>query len=79
MDRGANVFLNVLLRAWRPTACWTAYRVACWFRQAEMKATPTVSEEMSSEARDLILELLADGEWHSHRQILGDLIRTPGC
>lgn len=36
-----------------------------------------VSEEMTSEARDLIFELLADGEWHSHRQLLGDLIRTP--
>lgn len=36
-----------------------------------------VSEEMTSEARDLIFELLADGAWHSHRQLLGDLIRTP--
>lgn len=32
---------------------------------------------MTSEARGYVLELLADGEWHSHRQIVGDLIRTP--
>lgn len=23
------------------------------------------------------MELLADGRWHSHRQIVGELIRTP--
>lgn len=33
--------------------------------------------EVSHEARGLVLELLADGEWHSLRQIMGDLIRTP--
>lgn len=36
-----------------------------------------MSDEMTGEASNLIFHLLADGEWHSHRQILGDLIRTP--
>ena len=36
------------------------------------------TEEMTSQrAKDFILELLADGEWHGHRQLVGDLIRTP--
>lgn len=35
------------------------------------------TDEMTSEAKELIMELLADGEWHSHRKIVGDLIRTP--
>lgn len=35
------------------------------------------TDEIASEARELILELLADGEWRSHRQIVRDLIRTP--
>lgn len=36
-----------------------------------------VTEEMTSETRELMMELLADGEWHSHRKLVGDLIRTP--
>lgn len=35
------------------------------------------TDEITSEARELILELLADGEWRSHRQIVRALIRTP--
>lgn len=35
------------------------------------------SGEVSQEARDFVVDLLADGEWHSLRQIMGDLIRTP--
>lgn len=34
-------------------------------------------DEMTLQTRDLLIELLGDGEWHSHRKILGDLIRTP--
>lgn len=35
------------------------------------------TDEMTSETRDTIMALLGDGEWHSHRQLVGDLIRTP--
>ena len=35
------------------------------------------TDEITSETRELILELLGDGDWHSHRKLLGDLIRTP--
>jgi hypothetical protein len=34
------------------------------------------TEESSDATRELVLELLADGNWHAHRQLLGDLIRT---
>lgn len=34
-------------------------------------------DEMTHQTRELLVELLGDGEWHSHRKILGDLIRTP--
>jgi hypothetical protein len=34
------------------------------------------TDEMASETYELIMRLLADGGWHSQRQILGDLIRT---
>lgn len=34
------------------------------------------TDEIASEAGNLIMELLADGEWHSHRQIVGDLLRS---
>lgn len=34
-------------------------------------------DELTSETRDLIADLLSDGEWHSHRKLVGDLIRTP--
>lgn len=37
----------------------------------------TTDEIANSGTRELIMELLADGEWHSHRQIVGDLIKTP--
>lgn len=35
------------------------------------------TSEITSETRELIVELLGDGEWHSHRKLVGDLIRTP--
>lgn len=35
------------------------------------------TDEMTSHARELLEQILGDGEWHSHRKILGDLIRTP--
>ena len=35
------------------------------------------TDEITPPTRDLLVELLGDGEWHSHRKILGDLIRTP--
>jgi len=35
------------------------------------------SERTDSLATALIMHQLGDGEWHSHRKILGDLIRTP--
>lgn len=35
------------------------------------------TSEIASETRELIAELLGDGEWHSHRKLVGDLIRTP--
>lgn len=35
------------------------------------------TDEITSETKELIMALLADGGWHSQRQILGDLIRTP--
>lgn len=34
------------------------------------------TSEIASETRDVVVELLGDGEWHSHRQLVGDLIRT---
>lgn len=34
-------------------------------------------DEITSETRELIVELLDDGEWHNHRKLVGDLIRTP--
>lgn len=33
--------------------------------------------EITSETREVIVGLLGDGEWHSHRKLVGDLIRTP--
>lgn len=35
------------------------------------------TDEMTDRTRDVVMELLADGEWHSHRSLVGDLIRTP--
>lgn len=35
------------------------------------------NDEMTSETRKLIMDLLGDGEWHSHHKLVGDLIRTP--
>lgn len=35
------------------------------------------TDEMTSHTRELLVQILGDGEWHSHRKILGDLIRTP--
>ena len=35
------------------------------------------TEEMTRETKELVTELLGDGEWHSHRSLVGDLIRTP--
>lgn len=35
------------------------------------------TDEITDRARELIMELLADGEWHSHRSLVSDLIRTP--
>lgn len=34
------------------------------------------TEEMTRETEELIRELLGDGEWHSHRRLVGDLVRT---
>lgn len=36
-----------------------------------------VTEEIASRTKKLVIELLGDGEWHSHRVLVGDLIRTP--
>ena len=33
--------------------------------------------EITYETREVIVGLLGDGEWHSHRKLVGDLIRTP--
>lgn len=41
------------------------------------KAYGMATDEMTNETRELIMALLADGEWHSQRKIVGDLIRTP--
>lgn len=35
------------------------------------------TSETTNDTRDLIMELLGDGGWHSHRKLVGDLIRTP--
>lgn len=35
------------------------------------------TEQVANQARKFILDLLADGEWHGHRQLVGDLTRTP--
>lgn len=36
-----------------------------------------VTDQATGKTRELVLELLVDGEWHGHRELLGDLIRTP--
>ena len=36
-----------------------------------------VAEQVASRTKRLVLTLLEDGEWHSHRAILSGLIRTP--
>lgn len=36
-----------------------------------------VTDQAASKIGELVLELLADGEWHGHRKLVGDLTRTP--
>lgn len=35
-----------------------------------------VTDQATSKTKELVLELLADGEWHGHRKLVGDLTRT---
>ncbi|MGH3972046.1 MAG: hypothetical protein ACRDS9_01775 [Pseudonocardiaceae bacterium] len=36
-----------------------------------------VTDELTDNTREVVMGLLADGEWHSHRKLVGHLIRTP--
>lgn len=40
------------------------------------RGSAMMTDQETRRARELVLELLADGGWHSHRQLVGDLIRT---